>query len=154
VTLMGGVIKGSGNVDDVPGVEWNLHADPQAAAAVIASGLHITVVTLDATNDVPVEQSYLERARHAAAGKDAAWAAQRMTELAGLSFWDPLAAAALIDPALIRTRTATVTVDASSGALDEAAGGTTFLVAESADRDAFEWDLLAALAAKPTTTRD
>ena len=52
-----------------------------------------------------------------------------MTELDGLSFWDPLAAAALIDPAIIRTRTATMIVDASNGALREAAGGTTVRVA-------------------------
>jgi inosine-uridine nucleoside N-ribohydrolase len=148
VTLMGGTVGGPGNVGNVPGVEWNLHADPRSAAAVLASPVPLTVVPLEATDDVPVAESFTSRARDAASGKDAEWAARRMADLVGLSFWDPLAAAALVDPALVRARSATLSVDPDSGALrDDQDAGRPVRLAVSADRDEFEAGLLAALAA-------
>jgi inosine-uridine nucleoside N-ribohydrolase len=148
VMLMGGTIGGRGNVEGVRGAEWNLYADPRSAAVVFESEIPLTAVPLEATDEVPVTTALTGRVHDLASGPDAEWAGRRMTELAGLSFWDPLAAAALVDPTLVETRAARVTVDRRTGALVEAAdAGTVVRVAESADRAGLERALLAALAA-------
>lgn len=41
--------------------EWNVYWDPKAAAAVFASGIHIKLVALDATNCLPVDMDFLKR---------------------------------------------------------------------------------------------
>jgi pyrimidine-specific ribonucleoside hydrolase len=53
IVIMGGAVDVAGNVEGTDS-EWNLWIDAKAAAAVIASGVPITVIPLDATNDVPV----------------------------------------------------------------------------------------------------
>ena len=50
IVLMGGVSRVGGNV--TPVAEFNVHADPEAAAAVFACGRPITVFGLDATYQV------------------------------------------------------------------------------------------------------
>ncbi len=57
IVIMGGAIDVPGNVFDSD-AEWNLYIDTQASAAVIASGLPVTLVPLDATDDVPVPSGY------------------------------------------------------------------------------------------------
>ena len=65
--IMGGAVEASGNVYD-PGLgfdnqtaEWNIYADPLAAAIVFESGVPITLVPLDATNYVPVNMTLFQR---------------------------------------------------------------------------------------------
>jgi purine nucleosidase len=50
LVLMGGATRGQGNVTAV--AEFNIHADPHAAALVFDSGLPITMVPLDVTEGV------------------------------------------------------------------------------------------------------
>jgi len=50
IVLMGGASRGGGNI--TPAAEFNIHADPEAAAAVFACGRPITVLSLDATYQV------------------------------------------------------------------------------------------------------
>ena len=57
IVIMGGAVNVPGNVFD-SSAEWNLYIDTQAAAAVIGSGIPVTLVPLDATNDVPVPNGY------------------------------------------------------------------------------------------------
>jgi inosine-uridine nucleoside N-ribohydrolase len=57
IVIMGGAVNVPGNVFD-SNVEWNLYIDAQAAEAVIGSGIPVTLVPLDATNDVPVPNGY------------------------------------------------------------------------------------------------
>lgn len=57
IVIMGGAVNVPGNVFE-SSAEWNLYIDSQAAAAVIGSGVPVTVVPLDATNDVPVPDGY------------------------------------------------------------------------------------------------
>ena len=59
IVIMGGAIDTPGNVFDSD-AEWNLYIDTQAAAAVIASGVPVTLVPLDATNEVPVPSDYAD----------------------------------------------------------------------------------------------
>lgn len=57
IVIMGGAVDVPGNVFN-SGAEWNLYIDTRAAAAVLGSGIPITLVPLDATNDVPVPNDY------------------------------------------------------------------------------------------------
>jgi purine nucleosidase len=61
IVLMGGASRAGGNI--TPAAEFNVHADPEAAAAVFACGRPITVLSLDVTYQVlagPEHASRLE----------------------------------------------------------------------------------------------
>jgi len=59
IVVMGGAVWCKGNIS--PSAEFNFYRDPQAAADVLASGLPITVVSLDVTNQVVMDESHLAR---------------------------------------------------------------------------------------------
>ena len=59
IVVMGGAVDVRGNVGPA-NAEWNFWIDVQAAARVLGSGAQITLVSLDATNDVPVPDSWLD----------------------------------------------------------------------------------------------
>ena len=157
IHAMAGAVDAPGNmaVDDVTpesGVEWNIGVDPDAAAAVFASDLPITLVPLDATNAVPVPADIATTLGedHAAAGADIAWQIYTqspwLTE--GASFWDTLAALALVDPTLVTWEDlqAAVTIDGpSSGDIVRNASGRPIRAAMDADTEGFMTAFLAAL---------
>ena len=112
IHAMAGAIDAPGNiaVDDVTpehGVEWNVGVDPDAVAAVLeTTDVPVTLVPLDATNAVPGPGRHsptILGEDHAAAGADIA--SQIYTQspwlTEGASFWDTLAALALVDPTLV-----------------------------------------------------
>lgn len=124
LVVMGGAFAVPGNTGPV--AEFNFYVDPEAAEAVMSSGLEITVVPLDATT-----RSALPRAdvagRPGAAPRpperpsDAAsvlWRAlsyymdYQMSEsgLDGGYMHDPIAVAAVIAPSVVKTARGTVTV--------------------------------------------
>ncbi len=130
-------------------LEWNAGADPSAFVTVFDSGIPITLVPLDATNDVPMDPNLIDRlaANHAAAGADFVYelfirVPERVGD--GQQLWDELAALALGDPDLVTWEDATLSVDAS-GRLDRDPGGRSVRFATGADRPAVEAALLAAL---------
>lgn len=112
---MGGALDVPGNVQHggAPAnttAEWNLHVDPAAARAVLASGAPILLVPLDATNDVPLDAGLAAQlaAGDAPLARVVARILDSMRPLidAGEAYaWDPLAAAALVEPGLLETRT-------------------------------------------------
>ena len=57
IVVMGGAIWCKGNI--TPHAEFNFYRDPQAAAAVLGSGLPVTVVSLDVTNQVVMDESHV-----------------------------------------------------------------------------------------------
>ncbi len=57
IVIMGGAVDVPGNVFG-SSAEWNLYIDTRASAAVVGSGIPVTLVPLDATNDVPVPDDY------------------------------------------------------------------------------------------------
>lgn len=118
VVAMAGVFRGPGNISTA--AESNVWHDPEAAATVTASGCALTVVGLELTNQLQPDTGWWQAL---ATDDPHPWAAQA-SALAGLDpahrpavpLHDPLAAAALANPAVLTTRPGTVTVDLSDGA--------------------------------------
>ncbi|MBI1256138.1 MAG: hypothetical protein GC204_01585 [Chloroflexi bacterium] len=109
IYIMGGAVDapGSGVSDENKSAEWNIYLDPLAARLVFESGAPITLVPLDATNDVPVTPEFLKTLE---ASQKTPESTLMYTVLSGSAdsinggtyfFWDPLAAAVLADPSLV-----------------------------------------------------
>lgn len=135
IVAMGDAIAVPGNAPGHPADETNAWIDPLAARIVARSGAALTLVPLDATNDVPVTTYFaqaLKRYHYATPAATAAWELVQATGMANGSayFWDPLAATVVVDPSLVHT-----------------VGGKTAgeTIAMSADRPRFERELLSVL---------
>lgn len=59
IIVMGGAIWCKGNI--TPFAEFNFYRDPHAAREVLTAGLPVTVVSLDVTNQVVMDESHLAR---------------------------------------------------------------------------------------------
>ncbi len=108
VIVMGGAIAVPGNA--TPVAEFNVWADPEAAAAVLGSGCPVTLVPLDVTEQVALPRSQLEAAARAGGTaaflRDIAGCAmdfhRREEGIDGLFLHDPLAVGAAVAPGLLR----------------------------------------------------
>jgi pyrimidine-specific ribonucleoside hydrolase len=158
IHAMAGTIDAPGNIDladtaPSDGVEWNVGADPDAMGDVLALDVPITLVGLDATNDVPVPPDIVDQlaADHAAAGADIVfemYAKSPFLSSGGNSYWDPLAAATLTDPSIAGWEDVMVRMEpagAAAGRLVRDPGGRPVRAAMSADGDAFMARFLGAL---------
>jgi hypothetical protein len=141
-------IDGHGATDPL---EWNAFADPSAVEAVLATDVPITLIPLDATDDVPVPADLRDRL----VGDDAAAGADLMIELLvrnparmaaseGQQLWDELAALTVSEPGLVTWDDATVTAGAD-GRLTRDAAGRPVRFGRAADRAAVESALVSAL---------
>ena len=157
IVIMGGAVDVDGNatVDGSPApAEWNFAADPAAADAVFASGIPITLVPLDATNDVKITRAFAD-GLHADASAGPANLVDELLLRTPMSidvdyFWDALAAAMLVEPAVVTTeeaRIAVTTEGPEAGRTIRSDGGTAMTLATAADRAAFETAFLAGLRA-------
>jgi inosine-uridine nucleoside N-ribohydrolase len=151
IVAMGGAVDAPGNAPDQPEAETNAWLDPAAARAVLRSGVAVTLVPLDATNQVPVTP-FLARAlaRYHYATPAATVASELVAATnmsAGGSYhWDPLAAVTVTRPALVRSAPRRIDVT-RDGRTIAAAGGAAVEVVTSVDRAAFERELLGMLLA-------
>ncbi len=158
IVVMGGALDVAGNVTDpaldAAASEWNLYVDPTAAAEVIASGVPVTLVGLDATDQVPVTPAFVERlATHtrtfAAALVQSLYEQNPFVASGDTYFWDPLAAAAIVEPRLLATAQMRITVitgaGPDSGRTVRSADGSLVQVAIGVDASAFERLLIATL---------
>lgn len=152
ITIMGGALQVAGNVerdgyDQV--AEWNIFQDPLAAQEVFATSIPITLVPLDATNDAPVTQKFYERLSQGARTAPARFVARGISELAKQGalddwyyFWDPLAAALVVNPDIVSTVDATVSVvieeGPNRGRILIDSSGRKLQVASKPDQRAFE----------------
>jgi inosine-uridine nucleoside N-ribohydrolase len=121
IVLMGGSI-GLGNT--TPAAEFNIHADPEAAAIVFGSGIPLTMIGLDVTYQTQATSD--RRARIEALGTPIAalvggWLdffGSRYREVFGLAgppLHDPCAVAQVIRPGIVRTQPMAVEIDISHG---------------------------------------
>ena len=120
IVVMGGAI-GLGNV--TPSAEFNIWADPEAAARVFASGLDLTLVGLDVTHRAMLSAERAEGLR--ASGRAGAVVAdlhafyrrfhERVYGHSDTPVHDAVTIAHLIDPALLATRRLPVEIDVTNG---------------------------------------
>jgi pyrimidine-specific ribonucleoside hydrolase len=153
IWVMGGAVGVPGNVEG-GAPEWNLHVDPAAADAVLRSGADVTLVALDATSQVPVTRGFVQGLRDAHGTPvadfvlDVLEAQQGAIDAGGYDFWDPLAAAALVDPTLVTVEEHPLVVSRTgelAGWTSIRSDGTPTSVAVGADRLRFEQVLLSVL---------
>lgn len=125
--VMGGAIGVPGNLanggafrTDNTVAEWNFFSDPLAAREVIASRLRIEMIPLDATNRVPIDSCFV-RALWEGEDTPVRRYVLRLLDGArewidrGLYYaWDPLAAASVVDPAVVTLSTLPLRVEVDS----------------------------------------
>ena len=152
IDVPGNVIVGDITADD--GLEWNLAADPSAVSAVFGTATPISLVPLDATNDVPIPPDLAERLAedHEAAGADLVYELlqrepSRLTG-EGQQLWDELAALTLATPDLVTWEDANLLAD-NAGRLTRHEAGRPVRIATAADDVAVEAALLDALRVGP-----
>ena len=160
IAAMGGAITAPGNVrgagvaDENATAEWNVFADPSAWQAVLSSGIPLTVVPLDATDDVPVT-----RGLYLALGANRSTPAARLvfdlldrnpeTFGPGESFWDSLTSMVAFEPSLASFQPVGLHVELAEGSergrliVDE--HGVTVQAAMAADATAFSQEFISTL---------
>jgi inosine-uridine nucleoside N-ribohydrolase len=119
IVLMGGAIA-EGNV--TPAAEFNIWADPEAAARVFASGVEVTMIGLDVTHRALVGAAEAERLR--ASGRTGTLVAELLEYynrfhaetygFAGSPIHDAVAVAHLLRPGLVETRHRHVAIETQS----------------------------------------
>ncbi len=158
IVIMGGAVTVGGNVGEFgvgiqnPFAEWNIYCDPAAAHAVLQSGASVVLVPLDATNYVPVTKAFYDKLRDDRTTAEASFVFDVLTVRlpdieAGLyMFWDPLAAAILVDETLTTFDEGALGVvtdeGQESGRVIAAENGPSARYATSADTARFEPMLL------------
>jgi inosine-uridine nucleoside N-ribohydrolase len=119
IVWMGGAIA-EGNV--TPAAEFNAFVDPEAAAAVVASVIDVTMIGLDVTHQALFTPAHAERLRGTgAAGRTVAELAdfflefhRRLYRFEGAPIHDAVAVAHVIDPTLVETLRCNVAVETQS----------------------------------------
>ncbi|MCH8309678.1 MAG: nucleoside hydrolase [Chloroflexi bacterium] len=115
IIVMGGAVEVRGNV--TPYAEFNIYNDPHAANVVFDSGVPVTLVGLDVCTQVAFHRDDTDwRDSDSTGGRLAAdvlstWFNETHPDLDQYALCDPLAVAAAIQPDLLETRTATVSVE-------------------------------------------
>jgi inosine-uridine nucleoside N-ribohydrolase len=107
VVMYGGAFDTSGGAvsQDRGSPEWTIWADPEAAAALVSSGVPLLLVPADAAMELPVPTDFAGElaADHAAAGADLVfeWLSSVPGIMTGGYFTGALAATVLEDPAVV-----------------------------------------------------
>ena len=119
LVLMGGSI-GLGNV--TPAAEFNIWADPEAAAQVFGSGLDVTMIGLDVTHEALLRDEHVERLR--ATGRTGRMVAElydffhrfhaQTYGFTGSPIHDAVAVAHVIRPGLVRTEHRHIAIECDS----------------------------------------
>jgi inosine-uridine nucleoside N-ribohydrolase len=119
IVWMGGAIA-EGNV--TPAAEFNAFVDPEAAAAVFASGIPVTMIGLDVTHMALFTRAHADRLRDTGrAGRVVAELSdffqqfhERRYGFAGSPIHDALAVADVIDPTLVTRLSCNVAIETAS----------------------------------------
>lgn len=123
LVIMGGALHVPGNLGDGgafptdnKNAEWNIFVDPLAASIVFSSRATITLIPLDATAKVPIDLAFLKEFQKRARTPLGKFAGEVLEsdrpQIAGGYFqaWDPLAAVALVQPGVVRTKAMSIQV--------------------------------------------
>ncbi|HYL72902.1 MAG TPA: nucleoside hydrolase [Bryobacteraceae bacterium] len=153
IVIMGGAVRVPGNLTDgdlfkTPNktAEWNIFVDPFAARIVFRSGIPIRLIPLDATNKVPIDLAFLRdfsASVHSPLGRFVTQVLEsdkKSIEDGYFYAWDPLAAVALLHPAVVKTRRLHIDVlqdPPQDGRTMQAPGTPNAAVALDADAAAF-----------------
>lgn len=146
IVVMGGAVDAPGNVSGSD-AEWNLWIDPGATAAVFGSGAPITLVPLDATNDVPTPDLWRNELE-AAEQSDAVAYLTTLVRLfpavtSGFYYlWDELAAAVAAGEDLVTTETATLVVTADGATVRDPDGSAVIVATGVPNPDRFYGNFL------------
>lgn len=156
IYIMGGAVDVPGNVGnsragiDNQTADWNIYVDPHAAALVFESGAPLTLIPLDATNHVPVTDSFVKRIKNNRQTPEAMFVFDLLTKteyhdfirMGGYFFWDPLAAAILTENSLgtFETKALIVVEEEGNncGRTQVSGNGASIRVAVNADGERFE----------------
>ena len=117
VLIMGGAVDVAGNVLDQDNhdgsAEWNIYYDAPALDRLLRSPLRLVLVSLDATNAVPITKELLQRfgAQNRYLASQFAGAAYAMCIPGGYFAWDVLTAAIAVRPDLCRLEEVPITVE-------------------------------------------
>jgi dihydroorotase len=126
LTVMGGAVRVPGNLVEGHGsvAEWNIYLDPYAAELVCRSVRNLRLVSLDATNRTPFRLAFVREFSVAAAAHPLGRLVTQLflleePQIKRRAFyaWDPLAAAALVEPVVTfaPTQITIVTAGAQEG---------------------------------------
>ena len=163
IVIMGGAVDSPGNVETVD-AEWNFWIDVPAAAEVLASGVPITLVPLDATNDVPVPGSW-QHDLQAAAQSDPIEYLGALVQIfpavtSGFFYlWDELAASAAAGEDLLTTQNMNLIVveepgTGYGGTVRDPSGAIVAVATGVPDPNDFYAHFLGTLAGAPIETRE
>jgi len=157
---MGGAVKVDGNVGN-SGVginnkhaEWNIYIDPVAANIVFNSGVPITLIPLDATNDAPITRKFYTalgnnlNTSSAIIVHDLLTANLDFVDSGGFQFWDTLTSVVFTDESVAsfeEIHLSVVEEEPESGYTKPDPNGPMIRIATSADRGKFESILLTIL---------
>ena len=156
IVMMGGAVYVPGNVAVVDPdytnqvAEWNFFLDPLGGQYLFDSGVPTTIVPLDASDHVPLNLQFYDRIQQRHTTPQAAFIYQVLTadipfvQSGSFFFWDPLAAATLVDPSVTSGKTLKLRVVQEldeeadhSGQLVEDANGASIDVMLDAEADKF-----------------
>jgi pyrimidine-specific ribonucleoside hydrolase len=125
ITIMGGALAVPGNlisyVPDNTSAEWNIYVDPTAANIVLKSGISVTLVGLDVTNQVLLTPEFAQTIKQSAVTPEAKFVVEVLDKMqpfidsGNWYFWDPLAAAIMVDPSLAAFQVTRIEVVEASG---------------------------------------
>jgi inosine-uridine nucleoside N-ribohydrolase len=116
IVIMGGAVRVPGNLGDGgffktnnTAAEWNIFHDPLAAGIVFRSGVKVRMIPLDATNKAPIDMAFLRgvsgiRTPMARLVTQILETERPLIERKMFFAWDPLAAVALVEPRVVKTR--------------------------------------------------
>jgi purine nucleosidase len=122
LVVMGGAIRVEGNV--TPSAEFNIFADPEAAAIVLRAGVPVALVPLDVTMKAVVRGDVGRRLAEAADPVErflgqlishVSGIYGRYYRIDGMAMHDPLAMAVALEPSLVTTEHLHVDVETGSG---------------------------------------
>lgn len=122
IYIMGGAINVAGNIKDIEPksknetAEWNIYIDPYAAEKVFHSGVNITLVPLDVTNTVLVDDEFYQAIKHNHQSTEANFVFDILEHNKKMLFshiwyfWDPMAAVISIHPEIASLKTLPLSV--------------------------------------------